>query len=418
LTVENAERVPAKGPVVLAANHPNMLLDVLLLAASTKRTLHFLGKSTLFRNPILGGVLRLCGVLPVHRRSESPGRMEANLETFAACHRLLAEGGAIAIFPEGVSHERDFVLPLKTGCARIVLEAESKGGFELSSVIVPVGISFSNRELFRSDALVFFGEPIDPSPHFEPYRRDPQAAVKALTRDLEAALQRVSPHVPSEEDGKLVRTLRGFFAEETAPAGERLLVDRTLLAAVAEFRESHPLEYARLRRRVLAYARVLRVLGLSHGEIDRTYRAGPVARYLAPRILLTLLGFPFFVAGSLFHYLPYKIPALLARLLATEGVERATIKLLAGLVTFPLFYALAVLLSGRPLLLAVMPPLGVFSLVYSEAVSELLREVRVFLWHRQPDDRRERLELWRKELASELEARRRDHERLENLPSG
>jgi hypothetical protein len=65
-----------------------------------------------------------------------------------------------------------------------------------------------------------------------------------------------------------------------------------------------------------------------------------------------------------------------------------------------------------------MPPLGVFSLVYSEAVSELLREVRVFLWHRQPDDRRERLELWRKELASELEARRRDHERLENLPSG
>ena len=125
--------------MVLGSNHPNMLLDVLLLGASTKRTLHFLGKATLFENPILGGSFDRCGVLPVHRRKENPGRMEENLETFAACHRLLSEGGAIAIFPEGVSHDREAVLPLKTGCARIVLEAEAKAGFGLSSVIVPVG---------------------------------------------------------------------------------------------------------------------------------------------------------------------------------------------------------------------------------------------------------------------------------------
>ncbi|HEY7817386.1 MAG TPA: lysophospholipid acyltransferase family protein, partial [Vicinamibacteria bacterium] len=205
--VEHAERLPATGPVVLAANHPNMLLDVLLLGASTTRTLHFLGKATLFENPVLGRLLRLCGVLPVHRRKESPGRMEENLETFAACHRLLSEGGAIAIFPEGVSHDRDAVLPLKTGCARIVLEAEAKAGFGLASVIVPVGITFSNRELFRSDASVYFGEPLDPAPHFAAYRDGaPAAAVKALTRELESALQILAPHVPREGDEELLRS--------------------------------------------------------------------------------------------------------------------------------------------------------------------------------------------------------------------
>ena len=419
LIVENPERVPAKGPAVVASNHPNMMLDVLLLGASTRRTLHFLGKATLFRNPILGLVLRLFGVLPVHRRKESPGRMEENLETFAACHRLLASGGALAIFPEGVSHDREAVLPLKTGCARIVLEAEAKAGFGLSSVIVPVGITFSNRELFRSDALVAFGEPLDPSPHFEAYRAgDPAGAVKALTRELEAALRKVSPHVPREEDEKLVRTLRGFFAEATATTSNRLLVDRTLVEAIADFRDRHPLEYRRLRRRVLGYGRVLDVLALSHGEIDRTYRLGPIVRYLAPRALLAAAGLPFFIAGALFHYLPYKIPALFARLLATEPVERATVKLLAGLVTFPLFYALAVLLSGRLLLLAILPSLGIFSLFYAEAVSELFREVRIFLWHHRPDDRRERLKLWREELASELETRRREYEALENRVAG
>ena len=419
LLVENPERVPPKGALVLASNHPNMMLDVLLLGASTRRTLHFLGKATLFRNPILGRFLRLCGVLPVHRRKESPTRMEENLETFEACHRLLAGGGALAIFPEGVSHDREAVLPLKTGCARIVLEAEAKQGFGLCSVIVPVGITFSNRELFRSDALVVFGEPLDPSPHFEAYREgEPGEAVKALTRELEAALKTVALHVPREEDETLLRTLRGFFAEATAPTSDRLVVDRALVEAIADFRDRHPIEYARLRRQVLGYGRVLGVLGLSHGELDRTYRLGPVVRYLAPRALLAAVGLPFFVGGSLSHYVPYKIPALLAHLLATEPVGRATVKLLTGLVTFPLFYALAVLLSGRLLLLALLPPLGIFSLIYGEAVSELFREVRIFFWHRRPDDRWERLKLWREDLASELDIRRQEYEALENRPPG
>jgi hypothetical protein len=318
-----------------------------------------------------------------------------------------------------VSHDREALLPLKTGCARIVLEAEAKHGFGLGSVIVPVGITFSNRELFRSDALVLFGEPLDPSPYFEAYRaKDPSAAVKSLTRQLETALQNLALHVPREEDEKLLRTLRGFFGEETAPTSDRLLVDRALLEAVADFRDRHPIEYARLRRQLLGYGRLLETLGLSHPELDRTYRLGPILRYLGPRLLLAALGLPFYVGGALIHYLPYKIPALLARLLATEPVERATIKLVTGLAVFPLFYALAVLITGRGLLLAAMPPLGIFSLVYLEAASELLREVRIFLWHFRPDDRRERLLLWRKQLASELEAKRREYEALENRLSG
>jgi 1-acyl-sn-glycerol-3-phosphate acyltransferase len=411
LLVENAGRVPATGPVVLAANHPNMLLDVLLLGASTKRTLHFLGKATLFRNPFLGGALKLCGVLPVHRRKESPDRMEENLETFAACHRLLAEGGAIAIFPEGVSHDRDAILPLRTGCARIVLEAESKAGFRLSSAIVPVGISFSNRELFRSDALLVFGETIDPAIHFDAYQRDPAAAVKGLTADLEAALRKLAPHVPLEDDEALVRILRGFFAGDTTPSSERLTLDRTLVQAIAYFRDRHPLDYGRLRRRLLAYSRILDLLGLPDGNLDRSYRLGSIVRYLAPRLLLAAAGFPVFVAGVAFHYVPYRVPAVTARFLAGDPVEKATTKLLAGIVSFPLFYALAIFLTGWPLLLPLMPPLGLFALVYAEAVGELLGEIRIFL-------RRNRLKPFRDALAAELETRRREFEALENTLSG
>jgi hypothetical protein len=345
--------------------------------------------------------------------------MQENVETFAACHRLLAEGGAIAIFPEGVSHDREAVLPLKTGCARIVLEAEARAGFTLSSVIVPVGITFSNRELFRSDALVSFGEPIHPSPHFAAYRDGSTAeAVKALTLELESALQGLAAHIPREEDEELLRSLRGFFAGTAAPTSDRLLIDRTLLDAIADFRDRHPIEYRRLRRRVLAHGRVLDLLGLSHDEIDRSYRLWPVVRYLVPRVALAVLGLPFFLAGALVHYLPYKIPALLSRLFATERVEQATLKLLGGLVTFPLFYALAVLATGRLLTLALLPPLGLFALLYAEQVAELFREIRIFLWHHGAGVRRQRLKEWREELVRELEARRREYETLAKAPSG
>ncbi len=145
--------------------------------------------------------------------------------------------------------------------------------------------------------------------------------------------------------------------------------------------------------------------------------SGPVLRYLVPRVVLAVVGFPFFLIGALFHYLPYKIPALISRLLAAEPVGRATIKLLSGLVTFPLFYALAALVSGRIVPLLLLPPLGLFALFYLEEVSELLREARIFLWHYRPDDRRERLKRWRHELTREIEALRREYETVEKRPS-
>jgi 1-acyl-sn-glycerol-3-phosphate acyltransferase len=113
------ENVPARGPVIFAANHPNMLMDPLLIGTVQPRSLSFLAKATLFRSPLLGRFLSACGVLPVYRRKDSAGEMTKNELTFEACFELLERGGAICLFPEGVSHPREAVLSLKTGCARI-----------------------------------------------------------------------------------------------------------------------------------------------------------------------------------------------------------------------------------------------------------------------------------------------------------
>ena len=49
---------------------------------------------------------------------------------------------------------------IKTGAARIGLEAEARNEFSLNCCIIPIGISYSDLVRFRSDIMVRFGEPI------------------------------------------------------------------------------------------------------------------------------------------------------------------------------------------------------------------------------------------------------------------
>ena len=75
----------------------------------------------------------------------------------------LASSGAIGIFPEGGSHDRTDLLPLKAGVALIAYSALEKDG--LSVPIVPVGLNYFQRHKIRGRVTVEYGRPIfiDPS---------------------------------------------------------------------------------------------------------------------------------------------------------------------------------------------------------------------------------------------------------------
>ena len=252
IEVKGSHTVPTSGPVIFAANHPNMLMDALVLATSQPRKLSFLAKATLFHSPLLGRFLAMVGVLPVYRGSDNHGETGKNVLTFGACFELLENGGAVALFPEGVSHVRQAVLPLKTGCSRIALECEERNDFNLGITVIPAGLYYSAPAIFRSDILVVFGPILDPADYFEHYRSEPQEAVREMTADLERRLRKLTLHVPHLKDEPLIEALRHVLT--TAPdMGSRLAIDQTLVKAIAHFNASDPERYRRLRRDVLHY---------------------------------------------------------------------------------------------------------------------------------------------------------------------
>src|SRR2546430_15142480 len=73
-SVEGAERLPRDGPVVFVANHPNGLLDPLLVRVMTGRPARFLAKSTLFGNPAGRLAMAAVGSIPVYPAEESAGQ--------------------------------------------------------------------------------------------------------------------------------------------------------------------------------------------------------------------------------------------------------------------------------------------------------------------------------------------------------
>ncbi len=223
IEVEGGDNLPRHGPLIVIANHTNGLVDGLLLMATLRRYPRFLGKSTLFRIVPLRPFLKLAGVVPVYRRSDddrghpddhpdaSPGGAgDRNEATFRTSRELLARGGVVAVFPEGISHNEPALQPLRTGAARIALGAAAAGTGDVATVAV--GLVYDAKARFRSRALVRVGPAHPVAPWVAPYREDPHATVRALTGEMADQLHEVVTTYRSWRDAEFLAGIADVLA--------------------------------------------------------------------------------------------------------------------------------------------------------------------------------------------------------------
>src|SRR4029453_9942325 len=98
------ERVPRTGPALLCINHPNNLIDSLLVGSVLPRKVHYLATAALFRSRLLARFLGPLGVNPIYQKAGDPGMAGRNGEMFAACQEAFDGGRLIAMSPEGATH--------------------------------------------------------------------------------------------------------------------------------------------------------------------------------------------------------------------------------------------------------------------------------------------------------------------------
>jgi 1-acyl-sn-glycerol-3-phosphate acyltransferase len=243
--------------VLVTANHPNALLDPLLIF-DRRTAARPLAKAPLFEQVFVGSMLRALGGLPIYRRQDDPAQMHRNDETFRRAIDALEQGDAVQIFPEGRSHSEPALVELRTGAARIALGAEAQSSWRLGLRIVPVGITYRRKALFRGHALVQIGPPFTIEDLRTEFERDEQAGVCALTDRIAANLQAVTLNLAQREDQQLNETAEALYVREKGLARfrerEGLSVRMPRLQRFAEglawLRANDPDRHERLRREV------------------------------------------------------------------------------------------------------------------------------------------------------------------------
>jgi glycerol-3-phosphate O-acyltransferase/dihydroxyacetone phosphate acyltransferase len=331
--VVGLEHVPANGAVIFAGNHPNSLIDPILILVTCGRVVHFAAKDTLFTTRIMRWLLRGLGAVPLARRDDHGAGVD-NQAAFAAMFDTLAGGRAIGIFPEGLSHDASQLARLKTGAARLALGAVARG---TEVTIVPCGLTFINPKSFRSRALVQYGEPIvlrpaDPA-------EDEKEAARALTDRIERALRGLTINAVDWDTIRLLDAVRRLYQPPNIEIEDRVELARRFNTHYPRVKD-HP-DVVRTMGRVQRYQARLDELGLADREIAGGLRPGAAARRVARYLALVFFWLPLMLPGA-----PLHLPAVgLARIAGKKLTPRkdviATTKVLAGMAIVFTFYAAA-----------------------------------------------------------------------------
>lgn len=396
--------VPEGGPVLLVANHPNSLVDPALLIHILDRPVFFGARHGLFDTP-LRPVLRALGVIPLVRARDDPGAMRQNLAAIDTYVRLLREGRATAIFPEGVSQDSSHLAPVKNGAARIALQAEASRDFRLGLRILPVGLQFQPRRRFRGEAFVRFGESFLVRDLEYLYARRPREAIRVLTARIGEAMKALAFHVDETDRLWLVNRLSDVYFQRIRKTGligtgrSGLLGELRyrMAACLNYFLETDPALVAQVERALVRYDRLRKAAGIRSRLVEEP--AGLLPGPLAPlqAALEIAVGSLPAVAGVLTSGVPYALTRRLARALAVGQRHLPSLSILhilIGAVAFPVFWSLLVipafrfLTPARALLVTLLlPPLGLFALAWIRRVRKLAVHVfgRLALWLRLED---------------------------------
>ena len=368
------------GAVIYVANHPNGLVDPAFVFVLAQRPITFLAKAPLFKLPVLGWILRAMGALPVYRQSDGNNPAQ-NEGTLAASADALAAGRAITLFPEGKSHSEPQLSELKTGAARMALEATRRGA---PVRIVPVGLTYEAKNLFKSRVHVEVGVTLEARAFLEREGEDPREAARRLTAAIADALWAVTMNLDRWEDLPIVETAEALFAlnqEEPAGNAER---KRAFARGMALLREEEPVRFEGLKKEVAAFRRRLGLLRVTPEELSYRYDPSTVAGFVA-RNVAWLLGLPFFLVGLGLFWLPYQFPFRMAAARRADLDVESTVKLLAAMVVAPAWWALLTLAGGwwggawgAAATFVVVPVLAVYTRWYLERRGSALHDARVF----------------------------------------
>lgn len=221
-----------------------------------------MAKDPLFSIPFFGKLLYALGMVPAYRGSDDRSQVSKNLESLAEAAKQVAAGHVMGIFPEGKSHDQDHLALVRSGAARLALQAVAAGAQDLK--IVPVGLHGEQKERFRSAVWLKLGESVDAAEWLAQNNGDEHLAMRTLTAEPNTRLKSVVLHLDEAEWQPLLDDLEALLPSAGFQRKNALIGLRRQQAAVDAinhfYRTDRPRAEA-VAARVRAHSEALRAAG-------------------------------------------------------------------------------------------------------------------------------------------------------------
>lgn len=307
------EALPNTNPTVFVANHPNGMLDPIVIATRLRRRVYLTVKSTFSRGPILKSLLSLLGSVYLYRDREFRGTLALgrNADAFREFANRLRKSGALILFPEGGSHSDLRLHSFKPGVALIAqaYAASTPNGRALH--IVPIGLCYESKARFRSGVCVNFGDPLV-IPAGAPL---PPETGQGLTRVLEERVAALTLNYESRSERRGLTVLRSLALAEsfsrgarsaTPPLSEELSAAK-VLQSLLRTTDAGRRRSALLFRKAMGISRRLQTMNLLTTDLYIILHPTLYMKRAWTSCLLALLLLPFLAIGwiSIVPVLPF-----------------------------------------------------------------------------------------------------------------
>ena len=391
ISIQNKQIVPNTSPIIFVANHPNFFMDPLIIGSYCPRQLYFFAKSTLFNSPLKKRILTRLNLVPVYRKTDDKENMGGNVNSFNKGYRILENNGAFLIFPEGISVGKRVLEKIKTGAARIGLEAELKNDFALNIVIIPIGLSYSDQVRFRSNIMIRFGSPIELSKFEKEYKTKEVETVKKVTLIIEKSLNNLTNYYQTDQIEDIVQGLELIYKMELMTElgmevdnkNDDFIISKILTDAVQWYKDNEPALIIEFREKLNEYIDLLKQLDIRDEFLDPV-RQEKRGWGKTKTILFLVIGSPLFIWGIITNYIPYILPRVLVEITNKDQSEEASWKLIYGFIFFVFYYAVSITFIWKLtqnifltiLFISSLIPSGDFALYYSKNINKYKQHVK------------------------------------------
>lgn len=216
------------------------------------------------------------------------------VNVFGSATEHLLHGGTISIFPEGGSHDRTTLLPLKPGVAIMAFEAVLAGAEDIT--IVPVGLNYFREHGFRGKAIVTIGEPFNVTSEMAAeYDKDHRGAISSLLKRLEISMNQTILPAKDFREQLAIKLCASLLPPDRIrlPSEKRFYLCQRFARIFDELRDTPT--FVKLRAKLDSYQELLRGYGVKDWEVWRLRVS--LLRSLASIITHAVIAILYFVLG-------------------------------------------------------------------------------------------------------------------------